>query len=289
MVSGFINLMKEKGMTSSEAVNKVKYILKDLGIKTKIGHFGTLDPDGEGVLPIALGYATRLFDYDLEKRKVYYTEFRFGLETNTLDESGNITLNCENIPTKEDINRVIDEFKGDLEQIPPQVSAKLVNGQRAYKLERQGIEFTLNPRKISIYSFELIEQLSKDTFSFLIECSSGTYVRSLARDLAYRLNTLAIMRYIRREQNSIFNIQNSKTLDQLKQNINSFIIPIEIFTDKFQRYDIDSSYIDKLLNGVILYFEDMPEGFFTVYCSNELYGIGERGLENRLIIKTRLI
>lgn len=289
MVSGFINLMKEKGMTSAFALTKVKYLLRDAGIKTKIGHLGTLDPDGEGVLPIALGYATRLFNYDLEKKKVYYALFKFGVETDTLDESGIITGQNIKIPSIAEIQEAILSLVGEYEQVPPLYSAKSINGQRAYTLARKGIDFELKSKRITVYSMKLLEQVSSDVFSFRIECSSGTYVRSLARDLAALTQTLGIMKYIKRERSSYFSIEDAKTLSELAQDIKANILPIECFTGKFEKYNIDEKYSKSLYNGVKLYFDDLPEGIFSIYCCGELFGLAEKGTKSQLIVKTRLI
>ena len=128
MLNGFINVNKEKGMSSAFVVTKLKRILRSRGIAfDKIGHTGTLDPDGEGVLPIALGKATRLFDYTLDKKKVYYTEFVFGKETDTLDESGVVIKECDKVVEISDILSVIPTLKGEIDQIPPLYSAKSVD------------------------------------------------------------------------------------------------------------------------------------------------------------------
>ena len=129
-------------MTSSRVVGKVKGILRANGISgVKVGHTGTLDPDGEGVLPVAVGRATRLFDILSEKTKVYYTEFVFGKTTDTLDASGVVTALSEVVPEKNDILAVIPALIGDIDQIPPAYSAKSVDGRRAYDLAREGKEF----------------------------------------------------------------------------------------------------------------------------------------------------
>ncbi len=288
MVSGFINLYKEAGYTSAFAVAKVKRLLKESGNVTKVGHFGTLDPDGEGVLPIALGYATRLFSYDLDKRKVYYTEFAFGSETDTLDATGKVVFEGGSVPNKAQIESNLSKFQGNLEQLPPNYSAKVVNGRRAYKLARQGEQISLPKSKVSIYSFKVLEKINPFTFSFRIECSAGTYIRSLARDIAYSLDTYAYMQYIKREQSSIFEIKDSVPFNQLQEDIASYILPIETFTNSFKRYDIADSLADKLYNGVKLSAKDAPSGVLSVYCNGQLFGLGEKDYLGELKIKTRL-
>jgi len=288
MVSGFINLYKEAGISSALAVAKVKRLLKECGIVTKVGHFGTLDPDGEGVLPIALGYATRLFSYDLEKRKVYYTEFCFGSETDTLDASGQVIFQGGSIPNKAQIENTLSKLQGIIEQLPPNYSAKQINGQRAYKLARQGKQVSLPKAKVNIYNIELIEKLAFDTFSFRIECSSGTYIRSIARDLAYALGTYAYMKYIKREKSSIFDIKDAVPIELLQQSITDYILPMQIFTNAFARYDIADSLADKLYNGAQVSVSDAPSGMLSIYCKGQLFGLGEKDEFDKLKIKTRL-
>lgn len=275
-------------MTSAQAVAKVKRLLKAEGIATKVGHFGTLDPDGEGVLPIALGYATRLFSYDLNKKKVYYALFTFGRETDTLDASGEVISEGGRIPNKAEIENTLPFFIGKIEQIPPKYSAKLIDGHRAYKLARKGEEITLIKSFIDIYDIQLLEKTAEDTFAFRIECGSGTYIRSLARDLAYRLNTYGYMKYIRRERNSIFSISDAVTLEQAAENICSCILPMNIFTDAFARYNVAAHLEGKLSNGVQIYAPDAPGGLFSVYCGGNLFGIGEKNSDDKLIVRTRL-
>ena len=148
----FVNINKPSGMTSSDVVVKVRGILrKASGEKQKVGHLGTLDPIGTGVLPIAVGSATRLFDYMQEKVKVYRATFVFGQTTDTLDITGNITGECDVFPTKEQIDVAVSAIHGEIDQIPPQYSAKSVDGVRAYDFARKGIEVDLKPKRITIY------------------------------------------------------------------------------------------------------------------------------------------
>ena len=138
-MNGFINLFKPIDMTSSDAVVKTRGILKRaLGEKLKVGHLGTLDPLATGVLPIAIGKATRLFDYSQQKRKVYIAEFRFGATTDTLDGGGKLLSSGSYVPSIDEILQVLPRFSGEIEQIPPQYSAKSVGGKRAYDIAREG-------------------------------------------------------------------------------------------------------------------------------------------------------
>lgn len=288
MISGFINLNKQAGITSAKAVSKVKRLLIGQNIKTKVGHFGTLDPDGEGVLPIALGYAPRLFSYDLSKKKVYYTEIVFGSETDTLDASGKVLFEGGRLPNKGEIEKTLPLFIGKIKQIPPKYSAKQVDGVRSYKLARQGQNIELKEAEVEVFSIELLKSLHKDTYAFRIVCGSGTYIRSIARDLGYALGTYAYMRYIRREASSLFTLQDAVTIEQLEVDIQKFILPLQVFTNSFIRYDVDERLRDKLYNGVPLQITDAPQGIFSIYCEGKLFGLGEVGESDKLLVKTRL-
>ncbi len=291
MISGFINLYKESGITSQKAVSRLKGILRSQGVDFgKIGHLGTLDPDGEGVLPVAIGRATRLFDYFLHKKKVYYSEFVFGSTTNTLDASGTVTKESATVPAKADILRAIPHFIGKLSQMPPAYSAKSVGGVRAYALARKGETPNLTPKEVDIYSIVLKDELEYGVYSFLIECGGGTYIRAIARDLAKECGTLGYMRYIKRVENGIFSIKDSKKLEELEQGVLPFIIPLEEVLAIYPRLDVHGKDGERVLNGVPVKLDDMPqEGIFTVFINDMLCGLAEGNADSMLKIKTRLM
>ena len=225
-MKGFVNINKPSGMTSSDVVVKVRGILrKASGEKQKVGHLGTLDPIGTGVLPIAVGSATRLFDYMQEKVKVYRATFVFGQTTDTLDITGKITGESDAFPTREQIDVAVSAIHGEIDQIPPQYSAKSVDGVRAYDFARKGIEVDLKPKRITIYYIKTVDcdldgtpyKLDKNEYAFEIACSSGTYIRSIARDLAGALGTVAYMSSIHRIKSGDFEIQDAVTLTDFEK------------------------------------------------------------------------
>ncbi|NLO64296.1 MAG: tRNA pseudouridine(55) synthase TruB [Clostridiales bacterium] len=292
MLNGFINLNKTKGMSSAKAVAKLNNLLKSSGADHgKIGHLGTLDPDAEGVLPVALGRATRLFNYFLDKKKVYYTEFVFGKTTDTLDESGKITDICDKIPDFAAIEAALPSFTGRISQIPPEYSAIQVNGQRAYELARTGKDFYLKARDVDIYNIKLLESLCGGVYSFRIECGGGTYIRSIARDLGLSLGSLAYMRYLKRLQSGPFSIESAYTLDELAEGaIKDKIVPLEkVVKETFPAYHLDGSLAAKALNGVRVTAKGMPNKDFALYIGGELIGIACSDAKGGLNIKTRLI
>lgn len=265
-ISGFICLNKPAGMSSAAAVSKVK---RATGMAC--GHMGTLDPMAEGVLPVAVGNAARLFQYLLEKEKTYCAVFRFGVETDTLDATGTILREGLPVPTAAAIESVLPEFIGSIEQMPPAYSAKSVNGVRAYMLARQGKEVQLKAKTVRINEFSLAGG-GGDSFEFVIRCGGGTYVRSLGRDLAAKLDTCASMTKLVREKSGYFTLENSIGLDGLADWHACLIPPDAVFD--MPSVDFDENDAKKLKNGLSLGFTG-KDGLYKLYLDDEFYGIAE--------------
>ena len=212
--NGLIVLNKPTGMSSSLAVQIIKRTLKP----NKIGHLGTLDPLGTGILLIAVNKATKLFDEYLKKDKTYQAIFYFGKETATLDSEGNVIKSNDVSISLEQVEKISKEFEGEFDQLPPNYSAKKINGKKAYELARQGKEIELKTRHITIYSCKVLNEIAKNTFMFEIKCSSGTYIRSICRDIAYKLSTYGTMLAIIRTTCGKFSIDQSCTIEDIKQN-----------------------------------------------------------------------
>ncbi len=269
-MTGFININKEKGVSSAKEVSVVKKLLN-----TPCGHLGTLDPLASGVLPIAIGNAARLFDYFLDKRKTYIAIFKFGADSDTLDITGNLRERAGTVPSENDIKQVLSEFIGEINQIPPLYSAKNISGKRGYELARAGVSFELPPKKVNIYSVELIGSRGTDGFVFKIECGGGTYIRSLARDIAARLGTVAVMSELKRTQSGIFNIDNAvKSKDLTVDNIKNFIIPTESVLP-YESIFPNTDEAKKLFNGLSVN-SGMKDGIYKIYNADGLfYGLAE--------------
>lgn len=268
---GFINVIKPSGMTSNAVVQKVK---KRFGIK-KIGHFGTLDPMASGILPLAIGKATRLFEYSLEKTKGYIATFEFGYLTDTLDAEGIVTHSNGEMPTEDEIRAILPDLLGDQDQIPPNYSAKNVDGKRAYDLARAGVEFELKPKRITISKLELISKISSSKYVFNIECSSGTYIRSIARDLGDKLGTYATMTALNRTMAGNFVTTNAIELDELlkKDSLEGILLkPNEIFKT-FGKIEITKDEYTKLKNGIKLFRAVEKDSF--VYFNGSIVGIAK--------------
>lgn len=266
-MKGLLNLYKPRGITSSNAVVACRKIL---GTRD-IGHMGTLDPAGEGVLLLGVGKATRLFDYFLHKDKVYEAEFRFGFSTDTLDGDGTVTEQTNRIPSESEIRSVLPRFTGKQMQVPPQYSAKSVNGVRAYKLAREGKSAHLAPCAVEIYSLECLRQTTENTYLFRVHCSSGTYVRSICRDVAAALQSLAAMVSIKRTRCGAFCVENAVTLDALAESKESLLVSVESSLADLPRVVLPDTYYTPLCNGIKIPYD--RDGKFTLYCGGELFGI----------------
>ncbi len=282
-MNGVVNLYKPKGWTSRDAVNKVRSCL---GVK-EVGHMGTLDPQGEGVLPVGVGKATRLFDAFLKKDKVYEADFAFGYETDTLDGEGTVVSDGGIIPSESEVEEAIGKLVGEQMQIPPAYSAKSVGGVRAYDLARKGEKVELKPALVTIYDARVISR-NGDTYRVYVHCGAGTYIRSVCRDLAYSLGTYATMISIKRIRSGVFKVENSVTVDDLINLKEKAVIPVSDVLADFPRFDVPDEKYEKLRNGVKIFVPQTPAPPFAVYCRNELFGLGELRDDGTIKIKTYL-
>ena len=216
-LSGWIVLDKPIGLGSTTAVSAVKRILRQAGEpKTKVGHGGTLDPLASGVLPIALGEATKLAGRMLDATKAYDFTIRFGEETDTLDAEGKVIATRDIRPTHKQIEALLPRFTGEIEQVPPAFSALKIEGKAAYARARAGEEVDLKPRRVTIHALEMIEA-SADSATLSATVSKGTYIRSLARDIAHALNTVGHVTMLRRTRAGPFSLQTAISLDFLEE------------------------------------------------------------------------
>ena len=207
---GWINLYKPVGMSSFSAIYKIK---KKFSIK-KLGHAGTLDPIAQGVLPIAINKTTKLIPFINSDSKKYVFKIKWGQQTTTDDSEGKIIKCSDKIPSETEIKKIINYFLGYKDQIPPKASAIKVNGRRAYSILRDEKKFTLEPKKVFLKSIFFLGS-DNDTSEFLIECGKGYYVRSLARDIAIKLDTYAHVIELKRTKVGNFYDKTSILLDDL--------------------------------------------------------------------------
>ena len=266
--SGIILLNKPAGISSNQAVNKVKYAI---GAK-KCGHLGTLDLEGEGLLLVTVNSATKLFDYFLKKQKTYETIFIFGKETDTLDMSGEIVKTDDCHITREMVEEKLPQMIGKYAQMPPQFSAKKVGGKVAYLEARKGKTVELQPKEIEIFDFKLLEQIKENVFKFEVTCSSGTYIRSLARDLAEKLSTYGSMQCILRTRCGKYNLEDAYTIEDVKNGDYSMISCEDVFD--YEKLFLSLEDSERVFNGQIIDVEK-SDGLYRIFSDEDFMGVGK--------------
>lgn len=244
-MNGIIVVNKEKGYTSRDVVN---IISKIVGTK-KVGHTGTLDPIAEGVLVVCVGKATKLCDYLTSDDKGYVATFDLGYETDTLDNTGEVINTSQKKVSNEDIKSVINSFKGSYSQEVPKYSAVKINGKKLYEYARSNIEVSLPKRIVNIKNIEILNIGKSITIKCLV--SKGTYIRSLIRDIGYELGTYATMTSLVRTRQGLFKIEDSNTLEDIKNDKYNIISIEEVFSTYKKVYLSEIEY-KKISNGVIL-------------------------------------
>ncbi len=270
-MTGFVNIDKREGVSSVYAVNRVKRLS---GVPC--GHLGTLDPLASGVLPVGIGNATRLFNYFLEKEKTYLARFRFGVTSKSLDRESELLFGGR-VPSCGEIEAVLPHFLGEIEQVPPAFSAISVGGKRSYEYARQGKEVPLNAKRVRISAFRLLGQTGEDEFAFEIVCGGGTYIRSLARDLANALGTEGFMAALRRTQSGVFTEKTAVELDALTaENLIEYLIPTEDVLP-FPALEMDD---ERLYHGLALPWKG-ENGQYKLYRGGQFYGLAR--VENGLV------
>lgn len=283
-MDGILPLWKEKGMTSFDCVFKVRRLLQT----KKVGHSGTLDPEVDGVLPICVGKATKVVEYLLESNKVYQGEICLGIATETEDAHGEIVKQEEIISpfTIEEIDAMMETFKGEIIQIPPMYSAVKVNGKRLYEYARKGETVERPERRVKIYEFKrtstpVYDEASKtQKWKFEVSCSKGTYVRTLAVDLGEKLGVPAHMSQLTRIKSGPFVSEQCVSLSQLEAFVEqnqaqSVLRPLEEVFETYPRVDVPEEFITKVKNGAILTTAELPQVIepSTFYIEDELIAL----------------
>ncbi len=268
-MNGFINVLKPAGATASDVVVCLKHVLHE----KKIGHLGTLDPGACGVLPVAVGQGTKLFNFLMDKVKHYRAFITFGKTTDTLDSYGVVTEEGGTVPCRDTILSVLKGFAGEIEQLPPAYSAISVGGVRAYKLARNGEQVQLKTRKVTVYKIDYLRHQSEDTIVVDIQCSAGTYIRSLARDIAEACGTVGYMSALIRLQSGCFSIEDSYSLDQIKDLKDKCLKNIMYPLSDLESYIFNDTLYWNLDHGIKTPC-DFFEGYRKIYCKNVFFGLG---------------
>ncbi|MDY5730168.1 MAG: tRNA pseudouridine(55) synthase TruB [Eubacteriales bacterium] len=271
-MNGFINVLKPTGMSSSQAVGFVKKICK----LKKVGHAGTLDPLAAGVLPIMLGRATKLFNYLQDHQKEYVCEICFGITTDTLDADGTVIQRCEKIPSTKELDAILPSFMGDIEQVPPKYSALKIQGERMYKLARDGKDFEVPRRKTTVYQLQRLNNIEDGKVRIYIQCQSGFYVRSLCRDIGEALGTAAFMNVLVRQSAGSFTLQKAFTVEELEQMANandfSFLMPMDDALQHIPSVEVNQTESFALANGRTI-CTTVNNGLYRIYDTHSLLGI----------------
>ena len=281
-MNGVLNVYKEQGFTSHDVVAKLRGILK---IK-KIGHTGTLDPDAVGVLPVCIGKGTKLCDLITDWSKTYEAVMLLGTTTDTLDTSGTILSQSEVTVSEMDVLRACNEFVGKYEQIPPMYSALKYNGQKLYELARKGIVIERKPRIVNINSLRVNDinlADSQKTVTITVDCSKGTYIRSLCDDIGKKLGCGACMMKLTRTRVGDFQLDDTLTLNQisalvLKGEIEERIVPVDDIFRDYESITLPEEYANYLHNGNKIVAGQLPDDIivnegsrYRVYDSDNIF------------------
>ena len=269
---GFLNVYKPTGKTSHDVVAILRRVTK---IK-QIGHTGTLDPFAEGVLPICIGKATRLIEY-LKDDKAYIGTVQLGKSTTTYDIDGEGVNESDKVVTQEEIEKALDSFRGDIEQLPPMYSAIKVGGKKLYEYARKGEEVKIEPRRVNISELKILSYDEKNRqLELYVACSKGTYIRSIANDLGEKLGTYGhLIKLVRVkagnfEVNESVKLEGLETIEQVEQNL---IYPLEYLD--YPKYELTDEELERVSHGMPITVHNMKDGTVILIKDNQLTAVGE--------------
>ncbi|MBL4885169.1 MAG: tRNA pseudouridine(55) synthase TruB [Planctomycetaceae bacterium] len=273
-MNGILVVNKSPGMTSRDVVNRVQRLT---GIR-KCGHAGTLDPLATGVLVVCMGQATRLVSYVQSMQKTYRAQFRFGITSDTDDIEGVVTPVANAVcPSEADLQAALLENMGEIDQVPPQYSAVKVKGQRAYKLAREGTKVELKARVVSIHRFDLLNYQSPD-WEAIIECGSGTYIRSLGRDLGQKFGCGAVMTSLSREAIGQFSLGHAVSLEELEEgNWQDELLPPREATKGLLEFHCNSNQTENIKHGRAIRLSEISAKINITNEANQLAMIDPEG------------
>lgn len=268
---GIINCYKPQGLTSFDVIRRLRKILS---VK-KMGHSGTLDPLAEGVLPVFIGKATRIIEYQKDLSKIYRAEMKLGARTDTMDREGKI-IEEKPVPPleKSKLISLFSDFTGNIEQIPPMYSSLKHKGEKLYNLARKGLEVERKARPVKIYKISLID-FSYDLISFEVECSPGTYIRTLCDDMGTRLGSCACLNNLIRLKSGSFHISSSYKLEEIdflykKGEGGTFLLPFSAALNHFPSVTILPEYEESLLQGKKIYEDQIIKKSATLLSDDKV-------------------
>lgn len=279
---GFLNIYKPKGMTSFDVVARLRRVTKI----RQIGHTGTLDPFAVGVLPICIGKSTRLIEY-LNDDKEYLATVQFGKDTDTYDLDGNVTKTYDKKITQDELLSILDDLRGEIEQLPPIYSAIKVNGKKLYEYARKGEEVEIKPRKVFISKLELVNfDEEKQEAKVLVGCSKGTYIRSIAYDMGQKPNCGGYLTALERTKAGMFSKENSTPLEDFKEFsdvVEKLINPLEVLDiPKIQLNEVEKERVN---HGMAIYNRGLKNSDIVILVyGGRIHAIG-MVKENKILVK----
>lgn len=252
--NGFFNVLKPTGMTSSDVVVMLRRMLPK---GTAVGHGGTLDPDAAGVLPVCVGKATRLFDYIIDKQKVYIAELTLGVETDTQDQTGRVVCRKPVAAGRAEVEAALPKLVGDIQQIPPMYSAIKRDGRRMYELARKGQTVELEPRRVHVDALEYLSEDGENRHRIAVYCRKGVYVRTLMHDLGQLLGCGGHMSFLMRSRAGVFDQSEAHTLEELRQaqgagTLQELLTPMDAPIQHLYRVDVPAGMSKPVYNGAPL-------------------------------------
>lgn len=267
-MDGILNINKPAGMTSFAVVSRIRRICKT----QKVGHAGTLDPDARGVLPVCVGKATKVIEFFMDHTKTYRVGLMLGAATDTQDASGNVLYEKPVQASDEEIEVAIKSFLGEIKQIPPMYSAIKINGKKLYELARKGIEVERKPRTVTFYRIDILDMVRRGDKAEVVldvECSKGTYMRTLCHDIGEKLGCGGYMGSLTRMRSGPFSIENSYSLEELENAEDgmpdSALLPVDWALNDFPVVRLNDKDARRFRNGLDVPREDLTEGFVRVY------------------------
>jgi len=287
-MDGIIVINKPFGKTSHDMVYFTRRLF---GIK-KVGHTGTLDPDATGVLPICIGKATKTAGMLTDTDKAYSAELVLGMTTDTLDASGEILTEQPVNVTKEEIIKAVNSFIGEVKQIPPMFSAIKKDGKKLYELARQGINVEREPRNVKIYDIKILDiDMENSIVKIDVECSKGTYIRTLCEDIGMKLGCGAYMNSLVRTKSAGFTLSNSHTVEQLqemKENniLENVLIPLDTIFSDYEKIKLDEFLSKKAKSGIRIRTKIAQNGkIYRLYDENGKFMCISECVNNELVLK----
>jgi len=289
MSNGLINVLKPPGMTSHDVVSFIRrtYHLK------RVGHAGTLDPAAAGVLPVALGSATRLLEYMTDSDKGYRVELTIGYETDTGDDTGTIINQATcNMPEKIEIERILTSFIGRIEQIPPMYSAIKIQGKKLYELARAGITVERQPRTIIIHNINLL-YMDNTRILFDVTCSKGTYIRSLCTDIGQKIKCPVVMSFLVRTHVGCFSLEKAFTLQEIEKDPQNAILPLDYALQYMPKLVLTPEMAQAFKYGQAIINHTLKESnqsLLRIYEQESLFiGIGQKNTDTAVITPIKVI